>query len=121
MSAAEVATPSSWLSQAAAHPLRETRFCRPGSRVSREWCGLLLHDLAIFGHAKQLVAAFLGCLNRSTFPRRRHSMRTKLLAATALAGSLAMASFIWGSAQATPAALQSQAPSNGIVTLVGHG
>jgi hypothetical protein len=46
-------------------------------------------------------------------------MRTKLLAATALAGSLAMASVIWGSAQATPAPLL-HAPSNGTVTLVGH-
>ena len=48
-------------------------------------------------------------------------MRTKLAAATALAGSLAMATFIWASAQATPAPLPTQAPSNGIVTLVGGG
>ena len=43
----------------------------------------------------------------------------KLLTATAVAGSLAMASFIWGSAQATPAPSAIHAPGNG-VTLVGH-
>jgi hypothetical protein len=47
-------------------------------------------------------------------------MRTKLLAATAVAGSLAMASLIWGSAQATPVPTATQAPNKGIVTLVGH-
>ena len=36
-----------WLPQSAAHPLRETRL-PPGSRVSREWCGMLFHDLAMF-------------------------------------------------------------------------
>ena len=43
----------------------------------------------------------------------------KLLTATAIAGSLAMASFIWGTAQATPAPSAIHAPGNGI-TLVGH-
>jgi len=43
----------------------------------------------------------------------------KLLTATAVAGSLAMASFIWGSAQATPAPSAIHAPGNGI-TLVAH-
>ena len=47
-------------------------------------------------------------------------MRTKLLAPTAVAGSLAMASLIWGSAQATPVPTPTQAPNKGIVTLVAH-
>ena len=47
-------------------------------------------------------------------------MRTKLLAATALAGSLAIASVVWGSAQAVPGPTATQAPNNGIVTLVGN-
>ena len=48
-------------------------------------------------------------------------MDNKLVAATALAGSLAMASFVWGTAQATPAPSAIHAPGNGI-TLVGqHG
>ena len=46
-------------------------------------------------------------------------MDNKLVAATALAGSLAMASFVWGTAQATPAPSAIHAPGNGI-TLVGH-
>ena len=46
-------------------------------------------------------------------------MRTKLAVATALAGSLAVTTFIWASAQATPAPLPTQAPS-GMVTLVGQ-
>ena len=43
-------------------------------------------------------------------------MDKKLVAATA---SLAMASFVWGAAQATPAPSAIHAPGNGI-TLVGH-
>jgi hypothetical protein len=46
-------------------------------------------------------------------------MDKKLVAATALAGSLAMASFVWGTAQATPAPSSIHAPGNAI-TLVGH-
>ena len=41
-------------------------------------------------------------------------MDNKLVAATALAGSLAMASFVWGTAQATPAPSAIHAPGNGI-------
>src|SRR5262249_34179912 len=45
-------------------------------------------------------------------------MRTKFLAATALAGSLAVASLMWGPAQATPAPTSTQATNGGLVTLV---
>ena len=44
-------------------------------------------------------------------------MRTKLLAATALAGSLTIASWMWGAAQATPAP-SAQATNSGLVTLI---
>ena len=110
-----------WLPQAAAHPLRETRSCRPGSRVSREWYGVLaISRSRDFRHAKQLVAAFWGWVNRSISQKETISMRTKLLAATALAGSLAIASVVWGSAQAVPGPTATQAPNKGIVTLVGN-
>src|SRR5262245_49029087 len=45
-------------------------------------------------------------------------MRTKFLAATALAGSLAVALLMWGPAQATPAPTSTQATNGGLVTLV---
>src|SRR5262249_59312281 len=44
-------------------------------------------------------------------------MRTKFLAATALAGSLAVASLMWGPAQATPAPTSTQATNGGLVPL----
>ena len=49
-------------------------------------------------------------------------MRTKLLAGTALAGGLFLASLVWGSAQATSVPdLKGALGTSGAVTLVGHG
>ena len=44
-------------------------------------------------------------------------MNKNLLMATALAGSLAVAPFLWGSAQATPAST-AQVTNNGLLTLI---
>src|SRR5262245_61951266 len=48
-------------------------------------------------------------------------MRTSLGAVTALAGSLAITSLIWGASQATSSPMPTPVPTKGIVALVGHG